>query len=61
MGEKNYGIMKSVQVSGDDAIINGIFPEGMPFEQRMKEYDRAVNKSIELIKERYRGMPFYKK
>jgi len=51
---KNYGIMKyiNLKVNSDDAILNGIFSEGMNFEKQLKEYNRVINESIEIIKER---------
>ena len=52
--QKNYGIMKSVELSGDDAILAGITDPNKTFLENLKEYDKAVNRSIEIIQEKYR-------
>ena len=62
MAEKNYGVMKSVQLSGDDLILYGIFPKGNSLEQNLKNYNSVLNKSIAIINEKSRRMAeFYKK
>lgn len=51
--EKNYGVMKSVKVSGDDAILAGCFDSRKSLEENLKDYSRIINESIARIKERF--------
>jgi hypothetical protein len=51
---KSKGIIESIEikVGSDDAMLNGIFPEGMPFRQQIEEYNRVCDEDIEAIMER---------
>ena len=55
---KSKGIMESIEikVGSDDAILNGIFPEGMPFRQQLREYLRVCKEDAEAIREKHAGM-----